>query len=127
MIEHWMNKAATIAENSTHDRVKIAAVIVNGNYMIASGWNQKKSHPLQAKYNVLRNLECQNFIHAEIHALVRSGRADVEGADLYVYREDKAGEMANCKPCAACTKAIEDAGIGRVYYTTEDGVDYYDV
>lgn len=125
-LDHWMFKAAMAASNSTHDRVRIGAVVVNGNYLISTGWNQKKSHPMQAKYNVLRNLECSNYIHAEIHSLVRSGREDVTGATIYVYREDRTGEVANCKPCAACTKAISDAGIRRVYYTTPDGVESYD-
>ena len=125
-LDHWMRKAQAAAWDSTHDRDKIGAVIVRGNYLISTGWNQKKSHPMQAKYNVLRNLECANYIHAEIHSLVRSGREDVRGSILYVYRQDKSGAVANCKPCAACTKAISDAGITQVYYTTADGVESYD-
>ena len=124
---HWMERAAAVSMLSNHDRVRIGAVIVKGNYLIATGWNQKKSHPMQAKYNVHRELECSNYIHAEIHSLVRSGREDVTGSTIYVYRENKSGEEANCKPCAACTRAIYDAGISRVYYTTEEGIESYDV
>lgn len=123
---HWMDKAAQASANSNHDRVKIGAAVVRGNYLISTGWNQKKSHPMQARYNVHRNLECSNYIHAEIHALVRSGREDLEDATIYVYRSDKSGDEANCKPCAACTRAIYDAGITRVYYTTAEGIESYD-
>lgn len=119
--DRWYTKALEAADNSTHDKCTIGACIVKGNWLIATGWNQKKSHPKQKHYNKTRNLNCNDYLHAEIHSLVRSGREDVEGADIYVARLDKKGKPANCKPCKACAKAIEDAGISRVFYFNEKG------
>lgn len=125
-MNRWYKKAIEIARESTHDRVQIGAVIVKGNWLVASGCNKKKSHPMQARYNVHRNIKCSDYLHAEIDALIRSGREDLDGADIYVARLNKNGDLANCKPCKACAKAIEDAGISRVYYVNEEGeYEYY--
>lgn len=41
---------------------------------------------------------------------------------MYIARLDLNGKMAMCKPCKACAKAIKDAGIKSVVYTTPRGI-----
>lgn len=46
---------------------------------------------------------------------------DFSKVKLYVYRQDLKGNLAMCRPCCACMKAIKDLGIKNIYYTTNDG------
>lgn len=108
------------SEKSTHKKIQMGAVIVLGNYVVSKGWNQNKTHPTQFKYNRFRNVLCHHKLHAEIHALM-STREDLSGAEIYIYREDKAGLLAPSRPCCACYNAIKDSGISKMYYTSRSG------
>lgn len=124
-MNNWFDIAERAGEESKYPRINIGACIVNGNYLVATGFNQKKSHPIQALYNSqTKDFESNNYLHAEIHSLIRSGREDVRGADIYVFRKNKKGLIANSRPCVACWAAIKASGISRVYYTTEEGYFY---
>lgn len=56
--------------------------------------------------------------HAEVNAIKQAKKT--EGADIYVTRHTPTG-MAMSKPCNNCMKAIEKAGIRRIYYTSREG------
>lgn len=42
-------------------------------------------------------------------------------AVLYLYRENKLGELAMCRPCKECMSFIRACAIKKIYYTTYDG------
>jgi tRNA(Arg) A34 adenosine deaminase TadA len=87
---------------------KLGAVIVSKNIVIGKGYNKPfKTHP---KSNYPWHTQ-----HAEFVAILEAG--DCKGADIYVFREYKNGNVANSKPCPYCTELIKRAGIKRVYYT----------
>ena len=46
---------------------------------------------------------------------------DLTDAKIYVYRENKNGELRMCRPCPACMEIIKERGIRDIYYTTGDG------
>lgn len=122
-MNRWFELAEEVSKKSEYPRIKIGAVIVKGNYMIATGYNQQKSHPLQAKLNnSFRDWESNNhYLHAEVHALIQSSREeDLKGADIYVFRRDRNGDLAASRPCNVCYNAIKAAGIQRIYYTTTE-------
>lgn len=114
--------AAAVAGTSTYPRVHIGAAIVKKNTVVAVGVNTEKSHPIQKKYNRQRHfrVEIHHNLHAEMAALLRTDE-DLRGATVYVYREDKDGKLANCKPCPACQAALYKRGVREVRYTTETG------
>lgn len=119
----YLRAAKAAALLSSHGRVKIGCVIVNGNWKISSGYNQAKSHPRQYWANKgARRLAPQSHLHAEIDALIKSKREDLTGADVFVYREDKSGALSMCRPCSACMEALRAAGVSTVTYTTREGV-----
>lgn len=124
-MNRWFEIAEESSKKSEYPRINIGAALVLGNYLVATGYNQKKSHPKQAHFNsATKDFPSNHFLHAEVHTLIRSGRIDIRGSDLYVFRKNKLGNLANCRPCAACWAAIREAGISRVYYTTNDGYFY---
>jgi deoxycytidylate deaminase len=121
----FFQKAKCSSAKSSHYRARIGAIIVSGNYIVSEGYSQEKSHPRQHRYNQMTNYYgISAKLHAEIDALISSGRMDLTGAEIYVYREDKMGRIANCRPCVSCTQALKDAGVKHIYYTCNEGFAY---
>ena len=59
-----------------------------------------------------------NSLHAEQAAMLQ---VDCKGADLYVVRLLKNGELSNACPCLSCRDMIFKKGIRNVYYSNEYG------
>jgi len=75
-----------------------------------------KTHPLQAKHANQVGLPDKQFLHAEIHAIVRC--KDLTKAHrIFVSRWDSKGNPALAKPCPVCMSAIEAAGIEVIEHT----------
>ena len=128
--KRYFNLAKAVSYTSDYPRVHIGSVIVKNKEIVAVSANQKKSHPLQQKLNPIRfdnhtsqsDIDkCNNYQHAEFSAIIKCKHLDLSGASIYVYREDKFGKIAMCKPCSACMLLIRKAGIRYVYYTDKDG------
>ena len=105
-------------------RAKIVAAIVKNNKVISYGFNQNKTHTLQARYT--RRYQAV-YIHAEIDAIKNALRKipveDFVKCDLYVARsryvagEKKVLISGLAKPCLGCQKAIVAFGFRNVFYT----------
>lgn len=106
-------------------KVRIGAIIVNGNYTVSEGYNRQKTHTYQYYLNKSSGyIAPVPNIHAEMDALIRSGKHDLTGAEIFVYREFLNGQLANCKPCRSCMIALKKAGVRHLYYTNESGYNY---
>ena len=102
------------------------ACIVSKNTIISFGFNQRKTHPFQARYG--KNDEAI-YWHAESHAihnaLKRIDKEELEKSTLYVVRvkSDETDHSkfipAISKPCEGCMRAIRDYGIREVIYTED--------
>lgn len=117
---YYFKKAKQISKLSTYDRVCIGCIAVYKKNIIGIGYNQAKTNPMQAKYNVYRNIQTINdYLHAEMACLnqIRNLDIDFSKVRLFVYREDNYKNIRICKPCGACERAIRDLGIKKVYYT----------
>lgn len=108
----WLNTAAKIAENS-NCRHRHGAIIVRGGSVISVGINQQKNHPSIVDAD---NTPWHCGDHAEIAALKRATNA--RGATIYIARVRKDGKTGLSKPCSNCAKALDTAGIKKVYWTT---------
>lgn len=106
------------------NRARIAAAIVYKNDIISLGTNQRKTHPLQAKF--AKHWEAIH-IHAEIDAIARAVRRidskKLSSCTLYVARV-KVGSDGNrmwglAKPCDGCARAIASFDIGQVVWTVD--------
>lgn len=121
----FFESAKRISYKSDHDKCSIGAVIVVDNYVLSTGFSTVKTHPLQAEYDKKTRYHGQfSRLHAEISSLISAGKADLSNAEIYIYREDKIGNLANCRPCSSCAQAIKDAGIRHVFYTLKEGYAY---
>lgn len=106
------------------NRARIAAAVVYKNDIISIGTNQRKTHPLQAKF--ARHIEAVH-IHAEIDAIARAVRRfdarKLTQCTLYVVRIKMDADGNNmwglAKPCTGCERAIVSFDIGRVVWTLD--------
>lgn len=75
-----------------------------------------KTHPLQAFHARRAGSPMKQFLHAEIHAIVRC--RDIKRAHrMFISRWDRQGNPVLAKPCEVCQSAIAAAGISIVEYT----------
>lgn len=111
------------------NRARIAAAIVYKNDIISLGTNQRKTHPLQAKF--AKHHEAIH-IHAEIDAIARAvKRIDPKklyACSLYVVRVKLTSEGVRmwglAKPCTGCARAIASFDINRVIWTVDSETEY---
>jgi deoxycytidylate deaminase len=113
-----ISQALDVASRSTDFQQRIGCVITDKKgKVISTGFNKRKSHPLQAKHAQHIN-EDAIYLHAEIDALVRCRK---KPHSVYVGRLTRDGSLALAKPCPICMGAIVEAGVKEVYYTTNEG------
>jgi deoxycytidylate deaminase len=102
---------------------RIAAAIAIGGEIIGLGINQKKTHPLQAKFTRHTAAIYQHAEISAIHNALKRVKADaLAKATLYVVRRRKNTETKHWEdgmacPCSGCQKAIKYFDIKKVVYT----------
>lgn len=75
-----------------------------------------KTHPMQAKHALKAGLPDKQFLHAEVHAIIRC--LDLSKAHrIFVSRFDSNGNPVLAKPCPVCMSAIKAAGIKEIVHT----------
>lgn len=123
--KNLMRVARSVAMTSNFGRIKIGAVVADKKHIISVGANEKKTHPLQKFYNE-NNVEygksdhLKHHIHAEISCIINA-KHDLRGCTMYIFREDRNGDLNMCRPCKACYQMIKDAGISKIVYTIPNG------
>lgn len=75
-----------------------------------------KTHPLQIHHCQKVGLPHKQFLHAEVHAIVKCKNLD-KAHKIVVMRYDKEGTPQNAKPCPVCQSAIRAAGIENIEHT----------
>ena len=78
--------------------------------VVSIGWNQRKTHPLQHRFNHRSDL-----LHAEIDALRKIKHKNPY--KLFVVRVNKKGEYMYSKPCTYCQDAISSFNIKETYWS----------
>lgn len=108
--EYFTKLLNVIKERSTCERLKVGALIVKGNRVIATGYNgvvNKMEHCTDVGC-MMDNRHCIRTVHAEMNAITQCAKLGVatEGATMYVTHF----------PCIYCTKHIIQAGIKEIRY-----------
>lgn len=122
--------AAKSAALESDFKIKVGAIAVYGGKIVASCYSQNKTHPLQRKYNQYRDFKQEGLVfdklHAEIGLLAQIKKLDIDmrNVSVYVYRICRCREHGMARPCSGCMKALLDAGIVHVYYSTDIGFAY---
>lgn len=132
-----LDRARKVSLCSDFKRARLGCVVVIGSKVVSVGYNQLKTSPVQKEYNKYRTYRQEHIpdhihndtLHAEIDALNKCSYLDYDWktAEIYIGREDRAGNSKLAKPCPACLEAIKQRGIKRIFYTTEDGYGFLGV
>ncbi len=118
-INRFLQLAKKIAKKSNHPRYKFGCIIFKKNDIINIGYNQLKTHP--------KSPHLWKTIHAEFHTILGTDVSDLENSEIVIYMENKNGEVGLSKPCKTCENMLSNVGIKRIYYTTENGILYFDL
>jgi deoxycytidylate deaminase len=95
-----------------------AAFLIKKNKIIQIGLNKRRTHPVIKKHPYH---DGHVGIHAELDAILKSGKEDLSDCDLIVLRVDNNGKLNNSKPCVGCHSVIQQFGIENIYYSTSSG------
>lgn len=122
----YFDKATQLAYHSNM-KTKMGCVVVYKGHIISDGYNQTKTHPLQAEYDIERDdfedgHPNAHSLHAESAALFKIKDLDLKWnkIDIYISRPLKCRPFGLARPCKSCQKLIHDLGIKRIHYTTDD-------
>jgi len=85
--------------------------------LLSVGWNKQKTHTTQAKWAGLVKQPLRQFLHAEMDALIRLRH---EPYYIVVVLVTKSG-LGMAKPCPICARAIQEAGVKHILYTSNKG------
>lgn len=105
----FFNVAKRFVGLGEHHQHKVSAVLVNGNRIISWGYNREKTHSCSP--------HPYKAIHAEFDAIRRANPNEVQGATIYVYRQQRDGTPAMARPCSSCMSLIKSVGIKKVCYS----------
>jgi deoxycytidylate deaminase len=128
--DKFFASAYKVAKMSDFYKCHTGCVVVYKNNIIASGFNCKKTHPLQRIYNKERfdSDDTPHYIHAETHALttiINDNELNWKKVHLYILRikgNPENEEFGLARPCPSCLKLIKNLGIINIHYTTNDGI-----
>jgi deoxycytidylate deaminase len=111
---YFLNLAKKASKSSDHHSHQIGAILVKKNKIIGMGSNKIKTHP--------KSNHPFSMTHAELSAILSADNSkEVEGCDIYVYRETKDGIYANSQPCQHCESLLKSFGIKNVIHTVKNG------
>lgn len=106
--------------NHHQSRFGVTLVLKNGRRINSCNYDLK-THPLMKKHYPY----FVQSVHAEFSVLMKLNLhkeiKSILGSKIYVYREDKNGNVKRAKPCKYCMKILKEYGVRKVYYSTENG------
>lgn len=114
----YLETAKRVAEESEFPDYRHGALLVRGGSILNSAYN-KNSHIGWA--NRFRAKACGHATHhAELGAILGVDRSKTAGADVYVVRIGRAGNLKMSKPCQMCQSVLAHMGVKRVYYSIDE-------
>lgn len=114
---YFMSIANVASTRSTCDRKAVGAVIVKDFTILATGYNgsiRGQPHCDEVGHLIVNN-HCVRTVHAETNAIAQAAchGAAIKGATLY----------CNTVPCWECFRVVANAGITKIFYLSEYGLD----
>lgn len=111
--EYFLNIAVDVSERATCERLKVGAVIVKENRIIACGYNggiSGEEHCINVGCK-MDNGHCIRTIHAEHNAILQCAKHGIPTNEATIY--------VTHLPCYDCMQAIIQSGINTIIYLNE--------
>ncbi len=132
--QYYLDIAKMVAKRSTCLKVKMGAIIVRQDQIIATGYvgaprgaqsSMEHGFCLRQKLGIASGTQYElcRSVHAEQNAIINAARAGVSllDGDIYIFGENRqTGETLNAFPCFICKKMVINAGLNRVICSTSD-------
>lgn len=126
-IEAYMDVAKRFSQLSYAQRLKVGAIIVKDDRIVAygyngmpSGWDNRCEDEYQYEDGGYETRTRPEVIHAEANAIAKLARSNESGDHASIY--------ITHAPCVECAKLIYTSGIHNVYYKNEyrneDGIKF---
>lgn len=125
--QYYLNITKEVAQRATCFRLRVGAIIVRDDQIIATGYNGaprktkdclERGFCLREKLEIPhgRNYEICRSCHAEQNAIINSARAGVSllNGDMYLCATDSEEKVIKILPCYICKKMIINAGLKRI-------------
>lgn len=117
--KYFIDMATQVSTRGTCDRLRVGAVLVRDNSVIATGYNGSMlgdPHCDDVGHLMVDN-HCVRTIHAECNTLAIAGKSGVStlGTTLYVTH----------KPCWSCYKTAVNFGVTRILFKENYGSGSY--
>ena len=108
-----MDIACVVSTRGTCDRKQVGCILVKDKRILATGYNGSMpgDEHCDEVGHLLEDNHCTRTIHAEINALAQCAKHGIacDGGIAYI----------NTFPCFDCFKALVNAGIKEIYYTSD--------
>lgn len=134
-IEYYMDIAKVVSMRATCIRRRFGAIIVSkDNQIISTGYNgaPRGIDDCLMSESCLRNdlripsgerYELCKSVHAEQNAIIQASRNDMVESTMYIYGTNMADNtVAEAFPCDICRRMIINAGIEKVYISSQSGI-----
>jgi len=110
----FLDICKVLARKSNARNFKFGALIAKGRKVLGVGHNDVyKTHPLSTTYN--------QYIHAELDAILGTADEDLSGATIYVRRSGAKEAPLLSRPCYHCMALIKRKGIKNIVYVDAEG------
>ena len=117
--KRFFDLATRVAENAAQGGYKHGAVLVRGNIVLNASHNKNAYTRFGERFR--RRDKGDATHHAELGCILGLDRSITRGADVYVVRVGRSGNLLLSKPCDMCEAALRHVGVRRVYYSLNDG------
>jgi len=111
--------AKRMADLSDYGKFSHGAILCKHGNVLNASHNKDKTCSFGSRFRCRK--KGRATLHAELGAILNMSRDSTDGADIYVVRVNRLGEMRNSKPCSMCYEAMKFVGIKRVFYSTSEG------
>lgn len=109
--------AKKAAKESPFEIRRHGAVLIRGGKILSSGFNLCVHSKLSDRF---KKHAGEGTRHAEVAAILGIDKKVTSGADIYVVRLNKKGELKNSRPCLMCQDILKFVGVRRAFYSISD-------
>jgi tRNA(Arg) A34 adenosine deaminase TadA len=117
--KRFFDLATRVAQNAAQNGYRHGAILVRGNAVLNASHNKNAYTRFGERFR--RRDKGDATHHAELGCILGLDRSVTRGADVYVVRVGRSGNLLLSKPCDMCEAALRHVGVRRVYYSLNDG------
>ena len=119
MLQYCVKKAR---EGDSGGKIRVYSVAVDkrGNYLGEAMNTYIQTHPKQKAWSLRCGQYGKEYLHSEMHTILKAAKTGKQIAELYIARVDKQGNVKDAKPCVICQAMLTSEFPDVVVHYTEE-------